>query len=206
MRKLYSVIEDTITSSAAPMTVTEAKESVCSQLGELDDATFKEALAEALQRKRFVSYSGSKEQTARPDKVIGGSNAIFHTPKDDEVLVTVAEASQRGWIEPETAILTLDGRDAVSKLFPLLSRLGALYHRGGKSTISMLQVGELALPGGGTLRIDLLDVTPESMKQLDELFEVLADKVRQGANTFATLEIKQPVEGCALIDELKKSS
>jgi len=46
-------------------------------------------------------------------------------------------------------------------------------------------------------------VSPESMKHLEELFEVLADKVMRGSDTYATVEILDPVPACALVAKLK---
>jgi len=204
--KLYQTIESTISSSIKALTVAEAKDKVCAQLGDVDDQAFKEAIADTLQKKRFVSYTGKTDQTKKPDKLIGGADAVLHTPKDDEVLITNAQAAERGWVAPESTTLSLDGDEAVKRLLPLLGKLGGFYTKGAKSTLTMLQLGELTLPGGGTLRLDLMDATPESMKELDEFFEILADKVEQGNDTFATLEIKDPVDDCSLVNELKKES
>jgi len=201
--KLLKTIEETVSGSVGAITVAETKEQVSSKLGDVDDGVFKELIADVLQRKRFVSYTGKKEQTAKPSKLIGGADAILHTPKDDDILLTKADAAERGWIEPETTRFTLDGDGAASVLLPLLGKLGSLYTKGAKSGIDLLQIGELVLPGGGTLRLDIVGATPETMKQLDEFFEVLADKVEAGPDTYATVEINDPAPGCALVEKLR---
>jgi hypothetical protein len=201
--KLYHALEEVVAGAASALTVAEAKEQVSAKVGVVDDQVFKDIVADTLQRKRFVSYVGKKDQTAKPAKLIGGGDAILHTPKDEDVLITKAAAAELGWIEPETKSFSLDGDEAAARLLPLLGKLGSLYGKGAKSPITLLQIGGLALPGGGTLRLDIDGATPETMRQLDELFEVLADKIAAGPDTYATLEINDPAPGCALVEKLK---
>lgn len=201
--KVLHAIEEVVSTAGAAITVAETKDQVCAKLGDVEDPVFKELVADVLQRKRFVSYIGAKDQKSKPAKLIGGSDAILHVPKDDDILITKATAAELGWIEPETTGFSIDGDEAADRLFPLLGKLGSLYGKGAKSKINLLQIGELALPAGGTLRLDLTDVSPESMKHLEELFEVLADKVMRGSDTYATVEILDPVPACALVAKLK---
>jgi hypothetical protein len=87
---------------------------------------------------------------------------------------------------------------------PLLARIGGLYARGARSRIDLLDLIDLSLPGGGTLRLSLNNVPPESMKQLGELFEVLAGITKAGEATEGYLEIANPSDACPLIRELHK--
>jgi len=48
-------------------------------------------------------------------------------------------------------------------------------------------------------------VSPDSMKALGELFEVLAGIVQPGDRTEACLEVHQPDEHCLFIRELNKA-
>ncbi|MGI6647628.1 MAG: hypothetical protein ACOX5W_00805 [Bacillota bacterium] len=86
---------------------------------------------------------------------------------------------------------------------PLLRRLGSIYSRGAKSTIETLDLVDFELPEGGTLRLQLSNVPPGSMKALGELFEVLDGVVEKGENTEFFLEILDPEDDCLLIQELK---
>ena len=89
------------------------------------------------------------------------------------MIITPAEAARRGWITAERPSLDLMGKEGAKKLLPLLGRLGSLYNKGAQSVIDYLELVDLCLPGGGLLTLRLEEVPPESMKTLDELFEVL---------------------------------
>jgi hypothetical protein len=70
--------------------------------------------------------------------------------------------------------------------------------------IHRLDLTDLALPGGGTLRLSLNNVPPESMRRLGELCEVLAGITQAGEATEGYLEITNPGEACPFIRELHK--
>ena len=101
-------------------------------------------------------------------------------------------------------MLSLSGRDGAKSLVPILARIGSLYNRGAKSRIEVLDVTGLELPSGGSLRIELTDAPPATMKLLGEFFEVVAGIAKQGSATEAFLEIKEPNAECVLIKELRK--
>jgi hypothetical protein len=90
------------------------------------------------------------------------------------------------------------------KLLAVLKRADTLFNRGVKAKIDTLQLHELELPKGGTIRIDLVNVPPESLKQLGELFGVLTGVVKAGANTDADFEVSDPPVDCPLLKELGK--
>ena len=63
---------------------------------------------------------------------------------------------------------------------------------------------DMLLPEGGSLRISLTDVPPDSMKALGEFFEVVSGLVKTGDSTEAYLDITDPQEDCPFVKELKK--
>ncbi len=65
-------------------------------------------------------------------------------------------------------------------------------------------MSEMELPKGGTLRITLLDVPPQSIKDLGELLETVGGLVKMGDNTEAYLTVKDQVKDCPLMVELEK--
>jgi hypothetical protein len=88
---------------------------------------------------------------------------------------------------------------------PLLRRIGSLYNRGGKSFIDDMDLTDLVLPRGGRLRLGLSDVPPESMKDLAELFEVIADLTENGDDTEVYLDIDDSLDDCAFVREIKNN-
>lgn len=202
--KVYKAAqEEASVVSDSPRTVREFKEAISARIGDVEDDAMSEAIHDALQRGHLVAYQGKAEQTEKPSNLVFGADATFHKLEEDEVLTTKATAAKRGWITPESRSLHLGGQEARDKLIPLLGKLGALYHKGGKSTLSLLQLDGLELPGGGTLRLDLVEATPDSLKQLDEFFEVLADQVQAVPETIVDLEIRDPDDDCSLIQSLR---
>ena len=91
-------------------------------------------------------------------------------------------------------------------MVPLLSRIGSLYMRGARSTITSLDLVDLDISGGGRLRITLEGVPPEAIKRLGEFVEVLATVVQSGPNTEAFLEIREPDDQCPFLQALRRTS
>ncbi len=86
----------------------------------------------------------------------------------------------------------------------MLRKIGSFYACGAKTVVDSLDLSEMELPGGGTLRISLLDVPPQSMKDLGELFETLEGLVKMGDNTEGYLTVKERSNGCPFMKELDK--
>lgn len=202
--KVRSVMESALSSNGA-ITIRELREETSAKVGDVSEPAFQEIVEEMLRSKKAVSYHGSKDSPEKPAQLVTGSNAVILNLKNDDVLLTKAVASERGWLERADLRFALTGDSAKHRLMPILAKLGGFYRKGAKSTINTLNLGDLDLPAGGKLRIELTDATPESMKLLDEFFEILADQVRPSADTFAELEIDEPADGCALIEQLKPS-
>jgi len=91
-------------------------------------------------------------------------------------------------------------------LLPILARLGSVYERGARSTITVLDIHELHVEGGGRLRFGVQDATPAAMKRLGELFEVLAIIGKRGNDTIVDFEVAEPGADCLLIQTLKEGT
>jgi hypothetical protein len=146
---------------------------------------------------------GLGAQEAPPD-FVHGEKAVFATVAPTGVLITNAEAAKRGWIEAKTRGIELFGADARARLLPQVKRLGELYAGGAKSPVSYLGVVNLAVAGGGRLTLKIENATPEAMKALDELFDVLMTAASVDVETEATIEIATPEDGCKLAELLRK--
>jgi hypothetical protein len=66
-----------------------------------------------------------------------------------------------------------------------------------------LDITDLALPGGASLRITLRDAKPETMKALGEFFEILDTVAKRGAETEAYICIPDTDDTCTVMKELK---
>lgn len=127
-------------------------------------------------------------------------------PDPEDVIVTPARASEKGWIEKEDHTIRLSGKEGASKIMPMLRRVGSIYHRGGKSRIDELDISDMQLPNGGTLRITVENAPAESIKDLGELFEVVDNLIQTGEQTGCHLTINHPEPDCPFITKLKTNS
>ena len=185
-------------------TIENMQEALAEKHGSVPEKSVKEAVVKHVQDGRFVAYKGTDDQKRKPAELFSGGNAMLYTPGPNDVLITKAEAAKRGWLSEADQKLSLSGTDGAAKLVPLLARLGSLYARGAKSKIELLDLTDLKLPSGGTLRLSLENVPPDSMRLLGELFEVVAGIAKTDGQTEAYLDINNPDATCPLIQELKK--
>ncbi len=125
----------------------------------------------------------------------------MYAPDVDDVLVLPKVAEEKGWIDEDRG-LDISGAEAVERLPGLVHRLGSMYTRG--HTIQALGLDEIILPDGGMLTVRLEDVTPESMKALGELFEVLGTVLQFAELRDAYIQIADADDNCPLVQELKK--
>jgi hypothetical protein len=160
-----------------------------------------DAMNKLVQDKRLLTYSGPLDPPEKPDNLIWGTEAMFHNLQPDHNLVTPAGASKKGWSGERIRRFELnDG----GKLMSLLPRIGGLYARGARSEVKSLQLIDLQVAGGAALQLTIEDATPESMKRLGELFEVLSTVVELGPQSQVELEIEDPDDNCPFLQELKK--
>jgi hypothetical protein len=153
-------------------TVNQIKDIVTDRFGAISDEKISAAVSNLLQKNRILAYKGTANQEQKPE-LIGGDGAVFFKPDPSDVIITPASAAEKGWITHKKKDIQLFGKEGAAALLPLLRRIGSIYQKGGKTGIKLLDLTELALPAGGTLRISLMDATPESLKASGEFFEVL---------------------------------
>ncbi len=182
--------------------VAEIVEALNQKHGDVPERTVNDAVTTLIRDGRLMTYRGDAEQQEKPD-LISGTSAAFYNPDPEDVIITPAKAAEKGWMTIDKRI-SLSGKEGAEILFPLLRRIGSLYQRGGKTTIDDLDLTDLVLPKGGTLRITLANVPPESVRDLSELFETVASLVRKDDTTEAFLEIREPQEDCPFIQTLQK--
>ena len=186
-------------------TVNQIAESIARKYGEVPMQSVNEAVTHLVQDKRLMTFKGGVDQEETPDLVTGAGAALY-TPDPEDVIIIPAKAAEKGWIKEPKKTFNLSGKAGAKTLIPLLRRIGSLYQRGGTTSIDTLDVTDLTLPKGGTLRIALSEAPPETVKELGELFEVVAGLVQVDETTEAYLDINNPQEDCPFMKELRKGS
>ena len=178
-------------------------DAVITKFGDVPAQALNDAVAKLVQEGRVMAFKGRADQEEKPD-LISGAQAVFYNPEPDDVLITPATAAEKGWIRKKTRAVNMTGTQGAQSLVPLLRQIGSLYQRGAKCTIDDLDLTDLELPNGGRLRIGLTAAPPESVKDLGELFEVVAGLVKLGTTTEGYLEIRDPQEDCPFLKALPK--
>ena len=152
-----------------------------------------------------MTFNGQPDQAQRPTTLVYGTTAMLHQVRPEDVVITPAVASTRGWVSGQPNHFRLTGREGAAILLPLLRQIGSLYTRGARSTVAHLDLVDLEIPGG-RLRLSLENVAPASMQRLGELFEVLATVISAGPASEADLDSSDPDEQCLLIQALRRAS
>lgn len=185
-------------------TVQDVRAAVEDELGEVREDDFDDAMRTLLNKGKLLVYPGKADQAEKPDRLVTREAAATYVPESGDVLITPARAAELGWITERSSKLVLSGKEGAERVIPLLRRLGSIYSRGAKSTIDSLDLMDLGVQGGGTIRIELQKVTPAGMRALGEFFEVLAGVISNTEHTEVFLEIGDPDEACPLVQELRK--
>ncbi len=185
--------------------VADLQQSLTEKHGDVPEQDLTEALSSLLREERLIAYRNDLDQEEKPE-FITGEAAIVYTPGLDDVVITRSEAAKRGWLKVEKETFSLTGREGATKFVPVLRRIGSLYNRGATSTVDDLDIVNLKLPKGGTLRLSLQNASPESLRSLGELFEVLDGAAEMDDDTEAYLEIRDPDSDCPFLQELKGDS
>lgn len=202
--KVKSVIKEILQTSGAAK-FQDVAQAVKVRLANVEDEQVQNGVRDLAQSGLCGFYTGEVNQQAKPSEIIDGFSAYSHDPEPEEVLITRTEQSERGWLDVAVHSLRLEGNEGARKLFPLMRRLGSMYNRGDAiSSIETLDISDLKLPDGGTMRFALNNVTPEQMKHLDEIFQMVADSAKVTDETEADLIIRDPNSNCALVKELSK--
>jgi hypothetical protein len=184
-------------------TVSEIQEKAVEKIGEVPAKALNDTISQLVQEKRCMTFKGTKEQQEKPDLQFG-AKAAFYIPASDDVIIIPRKAAEMGWVTEKDKSFRLEGKAGAKILIPLLKQIGSLYQRGAKTPIDELDLTELELPKGGTLRISLANVPTESVKDLGEFFEVVAGLVTSGDQTEAYLTITDPDDTCPFIQALHK--
>jgi hypothetical protein len=198
--KVKAIIASTIDNQEAS-SVAQVKARINEEYGEVPENELTEAISALVRNGRVGVFSGAPEQTEKPQDLVYGKMAVLQPVKQDQALIAPAAIAKRGWKEEKKGI-RLSGSQGLFKIWPLLKQLGQIYSQGGRSSIDLLEILDLEVPGGGKLRVSLEDVSPEGVQQLDELFATLAELTQKGENTELELEIKEPDQECAFVRKI----
>ena len=188
-------------------TVAAVVAAVKQQHGSMQDKTVLDAVDQVIQKGKVYTYGefvddGIGEEN--PD-LKTGSQTYFYKVRPEDHVITPAKAAEKGWIAVESQRFTLNSHALAQTLHQNLGRLGSLYSRGASTKVDTLRLFNLKLSQGGSLHIDLEKVSPKEMKELAELFEVLANVTTLGQDTLAQVDIHEPPEACAFMDLIKQA-
>ncbi len=185
--------------------VPDVVEAIKTQHGDVPPNMVMDALTYLAQEEAIAFYTGEPDQTTPPSELKTGAGVLMENVGVTHTVITKAKAAERAWLQTAAkASFKVDPELSRQKLLPLVKRLGSVYlAEGGKSTVDYLDIYDLALPGGGKLRVQLENAGVADMKHLQEFFEVLMSAASVGPNTQAELEINDPIKDCALINKLK---
>ena len=202
-------IETAVTEVVAPKGAVSLEilvDHVCKAYGDVPPETIISAAEGMIKKGVFGSFTGSQDQDDKPDDLLmGASQGSSFILKPGQVVVTPAHAATKGWkmAPPPDHTIKISGNEAAEKIHFLLDRMGGIYNKGATSSIDLMELMALDIPGGGKLSITMENVTPEAMKNLDEFFETLKLVSKVGQGTDGYLEITQPDEACLLVKQLK---
>ena len=161
-------------------------------------------IRDMIQSNSYSLYDGDVQQQNRPAEIVTSFGAFSHSIQPYEVLISRAEETERGW-NSVTHGVSYTGKTGADKIKGILSRLGSLYTRGGAtSNVDELDISELRLLSGATIRVQIEGATAADMKRLDEFFQELANVAKFTENTEADIRISHPDDNCALVKKLKE--
>ena len=194
----------TVMSSSGAATVADLVTVVQAQHANATEDQVVDNIRDMIQSNSYSLYAGDVQQKSRPSEMVTSFGAYSHTIKSDEVLISRAEETERGWNSVSHGI-NYTGRTGADKIKGILSRLGSLYTRGGAiSDVDELDISELKLLSGATIRVQIEGATAADMKRLDEFFQELANVAKFTDSTEADIRISHPEDNCALVKKLKE--
>lgn len=109
--------------------VSQVVQRVQEQHGEVPQQILLEAVRHVVQAGRVMTFGGQPEQSDRPRDLVYGTSAMLYHIRPEDVVITPAEASTRGWVTTPPDRFRLSGRDGAAILLPLLRQIGRLYAR-----------------------------------------------------------------------------
>lgn len=200
-----SAVRNVLHASGAA-TVADVVAATQEQMANADSGSIKDAVRSIVSGAEFSLYEGDPNQSEKPSNLVDGYGAAYHEIKDDEVIISRAQQSERGWSSARSEQYKIEGREHATHVMGVLRRAGSIYTRSrSTATIDSLELAGLSLPDGGKLRIQLRNAGPAAMKQIDELLQILGDVVEIDDETNVRLTIAQPDANDALIQELQKA-
>ena len=203
--KVKTTIKEVLQSSGGAVTYASMQEAVRTQYANVEPTQVDENLRDLMQGYACSAYIGTLHQTSVPYNIVDGFSAFNHEFEPDEVIITKAEQTERGWTSTSRRSFTLEGNSGAKKIVPILKRIGSLYTRSGaKCTIDSLDITDMKLPGGAKLRISVDNASADDIKRLDEFFQAFCDAAKVSDETECDLRINNPEEDCAFLMELKK--
>lgn len=195
----------TVMASTGAATVADLTHVVQSQHANATEEQVQDNIRDLIQSGGFSLYAGQAQQKSRPAELVTSFGAYSHTIHQDEVLISRAEETERGWNTAQRGV-SYTGSEGAEKIARVLKRLGSLYTRGSAlSDVDELDISDLRLlSSNATIRVQIEGATAADMKRLDEFFQELANVARFTDRTEADIQIRHPQENCALVKELKK--
>ncbi len=194
-----------VTRELPEATITQVSEKLGEKFGEVPEKEIRNAISELIGENKIFAYKGKPAQEEKP-RLIMGSGGAFYVPEAEDVVITPAKAAEKDWVEEKDNTIRLAGKDGAEKMMPLLRRVGSIYQKGGKSRIDSLDITDMKLPNGGTLRIAVEGASPESVRDLGELFEIVDGIAGTGEQTECHLTINHPETDCPFVAALKKDA
>ena len=194
----------TVMSSSGAATVADLVAVVQAQHANATEDQVVDNIRDMIQNNNYSLYSGDVQQKSRPAEMVTSFGAYSHSIKPDEVLISRSEETERGW-NSVTHGINYTGRTGADKIKGILGRLGSLYTRGGAtSDVDELDISELKLLSGATIRVQIEGATAADMKRLDEFFQELANVAKFTEHTEADIRISHPDDNCTLVKKLKE--
>ena len=193
-----------VLSDSPVITVGDVKAAVQEALPLATAAQIDQALDDQVMTSHVATYSGTVDQTEKPDDLLTGYAATMHTWTKNDVLITMKEQAVRGWLNQDRPE-TIDGNEARNRLLPLLKqKLSSLYVRGGaKTTIDDLDIAGMKLPNGGRIRLNISNAGPDDMKQLGEIFAAFMAVSTDDEETEVSVSFTNADENDPFIKEIR---
>ncbi|MDY6825280.1 MAG: DUF499 domain-containing protein [Thermodesulfobacteriota bacterium] len=202
MRQLQDKVWDVARQSSVS-TVSKISDKLADTFGDVPAPSLEDALLKLIQANKLFAFKGDAGQQGKPE-LIKGAGASFYVPDEQDVIITPSQAAQKGWVDQQDNTLRFSGKEGAERIMPLLKRLGSIYAKGGKTRIDVLDLTDMALPDGGTLRMTLENASPETIQLLSELFETIDGLVSVSEHTGCDLTIYQPENDCPFVKALQK--
>ena len=193
-----------VMSSSGAVTVADLTNVVQSQFANATQEQVADNIRDMVQNGGFSLYEGEAQQRTRPQELISSFGAYSHAISPSDVMISRVEETERGWNSVAHGV-SYTGAAGAAKLSKILSKLGSLYTRGGAtSDVDELDISDLRLLSGATMRVSIEGATAADMKRLDEFFQELANVAKFTDQTQADISIRHPAENCALVRKLKE--